>query len=173
MSISQIEKDALIEEIEQRMEQKYADSLARKETGSVLAAPREKWFRDEYNCGGNSLMTQTTGNSVWGKRWEPFTSQIYAIDNGKYKVDRPLYGNIFGEGIKSTQAYTDHVFSTKAECDEYISNYYFNGLCRGCEYNDEEHDDVGYICRKSHICVGIVYAMNHLCTMYLIKKKKC
>ena len=64
MSISQIEKEALIEEIEQRMEQKYADSLARKETGSVLAAPREKWFRDEYDCGGNSLMTQTTGNSV-------------------------------------------------------------------------------------------------------------
>jgi len=59
------EKTEILDELEQRFEQKYKGIVTRKDTQKQLANPRDKWFRDERNGGQNSLMTQAlNGNSI-------------------------------------------------------------------------------------------------------------
>ena len=67
------EKTEILDELEQRFEQKYKGIVTREDTQKQLANPREKWFRDERNGGQNSLMTQALDNNsivawaVWEK----------------------------------------------------------------------------------------------------------
>ena len=67
------EKTEILDELEQRFEQKYKGIVTREDTQKQLASPRDKWFRDENNGGQHSLMTQALDNNsivawaVWEK----------------------------------------------------------------------------------------------------------
>lgn len=69
--LSEVEKEKLLNELEQRFERRYKGILSGEDTQSVLREPREKWFRDEDGGGHKSMMTQAIGNSVvaWSM-WE-------------------------------------------------------------------------------------------------------
>lgn len=67
------EKTEILDELEQRFEQKYKGIITREDTQKQLSEPREKWFRDAHRGGHDSLMTQALDNNsivawaVWEK----------------------------------------------------------------------------------------------------------
>ena len=58
------EKQEIINDLESRFEEKYKGIIAKEDVATVLKEPRNKWFRDEYNCGHNSPMSQAFGSSI-------------------------------------------------------------------------------------------------------------
>ncbi len=75
-------------------------------------------------------------------RWKTSLTVIKKIEeteNGKIYYADCLHNNLFArdEGIKSIErTFAEReVFKTKEECDEYVGNYYYDRLCRGCKYD--------------------------------------
>ncbi len=75
-------------------------------------------------------------------KWESHMTRIkrvYKDENGiyKYYVDCPidrLTNNDPPEIVE--KCYKEHqIFVSRKDCDEYIDNYYYDGLCRGCKYD--------------------------------------
>lgn len=62
--MTELEKQEILSELEERFEKKYKGCLSREDTQSVLKEPRNKWFRDENGGGGHSLMTDAFDNSI-------------------------------------------------------------------------------------------------------------
>ena len=62
--MSEEEKQQILNELEERFENKYKGILSKEDVATVLSEPRNKWFRDEDKLGHKSLMTQAFGNSI-------------------------------------------------------------------------------------------------------------
>lgn len=52
------EKQEIITELEQRLEQKFSNRLTKQGSQTILKVPREKWFKDTNNSGQQSLMSE-------------------------------------------------------------------------------------------------------------------
>ncbi len=79
------EKNELLEELEQRFEQKYKGCLTREDVATTLKEPREKWFRDENGNGRCSLMADAFGSSIisW-QVWETIRKLTCVICGKQY-----------------------------------------------------------------------------------------
>lgn len=58
------EKQEILNELESRFEEKYKGIVTKEDVATVLKEPRNKWFRDEFNGGYNSPMSQAFGSSI-------------------------------------------------------------------------------------------------------------
>lgn len=58
------EKQEILSELESRFEEKYKGIIAKEDVATVLKEPRNKWFRDEFNSGYKSTMSQAFGSSI-------------------------------------------------------------------------------------------------------------
>ena len=120
--------------------------------------------------------------------WESTLTQI-EDETEKYYICDVLVDE-FGsrEGLVHRKIGFDkeHVYENRKDCDEYISLYYYDGLCKGCKYYDVEtnwdcndclykgvvknqdvtkHDT--YICRKCDVVIGGTYTGRHeICKYY-------
>lgn len=89
---------------------------------------------------GDYIWTPVGGLST--ARWQSYHTKILDIDikNNTYLVILP-HENYFAQPnteIEYNEYYQFEfeVFSTREECDKYIINYYFDGLCVRCDYKD-------------------------------------
>lgn len=127
--------------------------------------------------------------------WRSHLTKIEEISNedGKmvYYADCPqlnLFSFNSGNQIKRIKFFEKEIFKTKAECDEYISNYYYGGLCKGCHYEDiagdiwycndcsfiekvkgeKPGDNFKLVCKRNNLDVGGQYvARGHeICKYY-------
>nr|DAJ57031.1 MAG TPA: Protein of unknown function (DUF1700) [Caudoviricetes sp.] len=79
------EKQAILDELEKRFEEKYKGCLTREEVSKPLKEPREKWFRDENGGGGKSLMAEVfdSGIIAW-QVWETIRKLTCVICGKQY-----------------------------------------------------------------------------------------
>lgn len=112
--------------------------------------------------------------NTYTERWSSVPTIINLIDELGYLVEVPLWGQ-FGESISPHKiVLTEHeIFSTKAECDEHIKNYYFDGECHGCQYFDTEHPETetNFNCRECWYqldgkCMNYETHCNEICDKY-------
>lgn len=64
------EKEALKAEIVEEITAKMKPALMREDTQSVLASPRNKWFRDHQNNKKESAMYEVFGAYIYWQVWE-------------------------------------------------------------------------------------------------------
>lgn len=91
-----------------------------------------------YNV-GDLVYVPNAYEWVW-KSCMTVIKKIIKKDDGTYKyyADCP-HNNLFNNEPpeKVERCFEEHeIFTSKEECDKYISNYYYGGLCRGCHYDD-------------------------------------
>lgn len=114
--------------------------------------------------------------------WKSCLTQVKDIvktENNSYKyyADCPhnsLFNNEPPEMVE--RSFDEHeIFTSREECDKYILNYYYGGLCRGCHYDDiagtiwDCHDceyKKSGICELSGIVVGRQYHKAFECCRY-------
>lgn len=84
-SMTELEKQEILTELEERFEKKYKGCLTREDTQSVLKKPRNKWFRDENGVGQKSLMADAFDNSIvsW-QVWETIRKLTCVICGKQY-----------------------------------------------------------------------------------------
>lgn len=106
-----------------------------------------------------------------------------------YYADCP-HNNLFNNEpskVKEFRFEEKEIFLNKSDCDEYIRNYYYSGLCDGCYYENKcgniwrckdcshcikcENPDITkyntYRCTKTNILIGVQYsAFSEICKYY-------
>lgn len=120
--------------------------------------------------------------------WEPTLSKIEEITDDYYicEVLVDEWGSREGLTRRKIGFKKEYAFTNKADCEKYISEYYYDGLCRGCKYDDVEtnwncndckykivvkpEDVTGhdlYVCSKCDIIIGGTYTGRHeICKYY-------
>lgn len=130
-----------------------------------------------YNV-GNLVFVPNAYDWVW-ESYMTIIKDVVKENDGTYKYYADcLHNNLFNNGLSEIveRCFDEHeIFTSKEECDKYISNYYYGGLCRGCYYDDIagtiwdchdcEHKKNGR-CDLSGIVVGVQYHKAFECCRY-------
>ena len=70
-------------------------------------------------------------------KWNPCLTRVEEFEGGDYYCKVP-YKNMAGFSFGTKQVLRPfkefEIFSKKDDCQEYINNYYYYGLCHGCKY---------------------------------------
>lgn len=97
-TMTEQEKNEIIEEVEKRLEQKYKGCLSREDTQSVLKNTREKWFKhDPLRGERDSPMHKVFGNIIYWQVWE-LVRKLTCIVCGRQYV-RHLAGCEYAEEV--------------------------------------------------------------------------
>lgn len=123
--------------------------------------------------------------------FSPHMTVIESVENGVYYC-RLCVMNMSARRIENRlfAFKPNEVFSDKDACRKYIDNYYYDGLCAGCQHKDAsghilrcdgcayyelQEKGVGrdfFCCSKRHCRVGETYRLPHeACSEYQPKKK--
>jgi len=86
--------------------------------------------------------------NAYDTTWKPWLTQIEEVRDGKYvcEVKSRNYNSFDAPDNVSLREF-DQVFADPLSCKEFIDNYYYDGMCRGCSY----YDDAGLIL-KCYMC---------------------
>ena len=79
------EKQEIISELEKRFEEKYRGCLTHEDVATTLKAPREKWFRNEFEKSGKSVMAKAFDSGIisW-QVWETIRKLTCVICGKQY-----------------------------------------------------------------------------------------
>lgn len=112
--MTEIEKQEIIAEIENRIIEKMKGKCIKEDTQSALSEPRNKWFKNQISKGNGSPMMEQFGTVAYWQTWENIRKLTCLICGVGYV--RQLDGNM--EADKVAEKLCQFVYDLRKEKTE-------------------------------------------------------